>query len=224
MIQRSIYQALVAGFEAVQADPGILDDIFGERGYALTTTEIAAIKTYFAATEVNVAHGYARSDQKFPLVMVVLTGEDEDEHWLGDDAGIVMDTDDPEHGSDLVSSTWKHNYDLLVLCEHPDATLYIYEVVKSIMLTSESFFHDAAIYFTHFNGMDLAPDPRYIPEHLFVRKLTMSCKREFLRVVRGSRLDKAFAVDGIFIDKSGSPSDAGVTNTNLTPYTPGEDE
>jgi len=220
MIQRAIYNALKLGFEGLAAEPEALEDIFGERGYGLAATEIEAIKTVLDSDPVNITHGYARSDQKFPLVAIILASDDDDEHWLGDVAGQIDDEEDPDFGADLLSSTWKHVFDLLIYAEHPDVTLYVYEIVKSIILTSEPQFADAGVFFRHLSGRDLAPDPRYVPEHLFVRKLALSCKSEFMRVDRDSKLGKVFRVDGIFIDTDRGSSEVGDVETNLVPYYP----
>jgi len=170
-----------------------------------------------------VHHGYARQDHDFPLYAIVLADEHEDEHFIGDDAGMVTDTDDPNFGADCLSVIWEHNYQVLCYAEHPDVTTYIYEVAKSVIFTGEEELAGAGVIHLHSSGMDLAPDPRYIPEHLFVRQLNLQIKREFLRVVRSSRLGKAFKVSGIHVDKSGSPSEVTV-NTNITTYSPSDGE
>ena len=224
MIQRSLYKAIEAGFNAIQDDPEILDDVFGPRGYGLDATEIKAIKVFFKAKPPSVAQGYSRTNHTMPLVTIILGDESEAEHVIGDDAGMIDDPEDPDFGADCVTAIWQHKYPLLVYSEHPDVTTYVYEVVKSIMLTSESIFADAGIFFTDLSGMDLMPDSKYIPDDLFVRQLTLSCKREFLRVIRDSKLGKAFKVGGIFVDKSGSSGDVGGVKTLLTTYTPGEED
>ena len=68
------------------------------------------------------------------------------------------------------------------------------------------------------SGGDMAPDPRYMPEHLFVRQIKFGCNREFLRTDLATLRQKAFTVSGIHVDSSGSPSDVGDVKTLITTY------
>lgn len=219
MIQRFIFSAIRDGINAITADPVILEQIF--ENYELDEDEVESIKTLWSSKPPIVRHGFARSDDEFPLFALVLVNEREVDTVLGDDGGIVEDPEDPLYGADIKTSFWEHNYDILVYSEHPDATLYWYEVVKSIML--EAGFYDVGIYDLMLSGGDIMPDPEYIPGHLFVRRLNLKASREFKRIVHTSRLGKAFQVSGIHIDRSGSPRDPGPVKTLLVPYAEGED-
>lgn len=217
MIQRFLYTTLKEGLAAIQAKPEILDDLFLDL-WELSASEVAEIKTAFLAKYPGVIHGYARSETEFPVFSVVLGNEGEAAHYLGDDAGMIDDMDHPDFGSDCLSAIWKHSYQILCYTEHPDLTLYYYEIAKAILLTAD--FNSLDLFEVHVSGMDLMPDPRYIPEHLFVRQMTFECQREFMRVDKVSKLSKAFQVAGIHVDKSGSPSDVGAVKTLVTPYSP----
>ncbi len=92
------------------------------------------------------------------------------------------------------------------------------------MISGLSVLVDDGCYEFHLSGMDLAPDPKYLPEHLFGRVLTFSCRREFQTINRGARLWKAFKVSGIHIDKSGSPSEIGDVKTKVGIFGVGEDD
>lgn len=215
MIQRTIYRVLKRGLDLIEDDPKILDDIFGPCGYELGAEEIAAIKELFVDKPPGVHHGYARQDHDFPLFAIILAGEQEDQHFVGNDAGMVDDPEHPDFGSDILSTIWDHTYHVLCYAEHPDVTTYIYEVAKAVLFTGEDDFQNASVFQLQVSGMDLAPDPRYIPENLFVRQLTLNCKREYLRVDRESKLGKAWKVGGIHVDKTGSSGDVGGVNTNV---------
>ena len=214
MIQRFLYTTLKDGLEKVKNDPSILEDIFEEL-WRLAPSEVEGIKTAFAAKFPGVIHGYARSDTNFPVFSIVLGNEGEDQHYMGDDAGMIDDTDDPNFGADCLSAIWKHTYQILCYTEHPDLTLYYYEIAKAIFLTAN--LNSLDLFQVHISGMDLMPDPRYIPEHLFVRQMSFECNREFMRIDKNSKLGKAFKVAGIHVDKSGSPSDVGAVKTLVVP-------
>lgn len=224
MIQRSLFAALKLGLDAIARDPAILDDIFGDNGFGLTPKEIEGIQTFFAEQPPTVVHGYARRDHTYPLIAITLGNESEVERFLGNSAGQVEDEDDPDFGAECLVTIWQHAYNIFIYSEHPDVTQYVYEVAKSIILTSDAAFQRLGFTQTSVTGMDLAPDPRYIPENLFVRQLAFTCQREFLRVDRATKLGKAFALRGLHIERDGSLSDPGDVHDNITIYTPGSED
>lgn len=226
MIHRHIYDVLKLGFELYAADPTLVEDLFIEN-YGIEATEYAAIKQYFIANPPTIVNGYARTDTKFPAIAIVLMRESESQNFLADSAGQMDDeddADDPDFGTDIESAIWEYVYHLLIYTEQPDITSYYYELTKSIMLAGLKYLTDEGCFEYHMAGADLAPDPRYIPEHLFLRQVEFSCQREFQRLVKESRLYKAFRVTGLHIDSSGSPSDVGDVKTSVGVYTEGEDD
>lgn len=214
MIQRLLYDTLKAGIETIHADMKILEQLFGDM-FELSDEEIEGIKTAFTTKPPNVIHGYARTDSDFPLYSIVLGNEGEAETYLGDVAGMVDDPSSEDFGTDVLSSIWESTFQILCYTEHPDLTVYYYEIAKSILLAADLYSWGVVDW--SLSGMDLAPDPRYIPEHLFARQLTFRGQYEFQRFDRGSRLGKAFKVAGIHVDKSGSPSDVGGVKTLVEP-------
>lgn len=219
MIQRFLFDVLKAGLDEIQDDLGILDDLFEQ--YGLPQTEIDAIRKLWTLKPPIVKHQYARTDDSFPLYSIVLADEQEAELYIGNEAGMITERTSPDFGADIKSSIWQHKYHILCYSEHPDHTSYLYEVAKAIYIAASLF--DCGLFDTKFSGMDLAPDPRYIPEHLFARQFTLVGNREFERLDRKSKLGKAFKVRGIHVDKSGSSSDVGGVKTLVTVST-GEDE
>jgi hypothetical protein len=214
MIQRFVYATLKTGIQEILDDPTILDDIFREN-YCLEQSEVDSIKEAFAAKPPNVIHHYARSESEFPLYSVVLESEQEAEHFIGDDAGMIDEPDDPLFGADRIATIFSHDYSILTYTEHPDLTLYYYEIAKSILVVAD--LKSQGLFNTHISGMDLMPDPRYIPEHLFVRRMSFKADREFQRIDRDSKLGKAFRLGGIHVDSSGSPSGVGGVKTLVMP-------
>lgn len=223
MIQRFLYTSLKTGLSLINEQPELMDDLFADL-YSLSTTEVDGIKKFFREKPPGVVHSYARVDTPIPVYSIVLADEQEAETVLGDDAGMITDPDDPDFGADEYSSIWSHKYLVLCYSEHPDVTQYMYEVAKSIFIAALGPLSAEGLFETHLSGGDLAPDPRYIPEHLFVRQLVFSCQREFQRTDHQSKFGKAFKVAGIHVDKNGSPSDVGGVKTLMYAYGTGEDE
>ena len=219
MIQRFLKKILEDGVNAIVADVNLIDDIFKQ--YDMEQSEIEEIKTWWKLKTPTVKHQYGRADDEFPLFSIVLGNEEETDLWIGNDGVLVatdgsgfIDTDDPDFGADLKSSIWQHTYQILCYSEHPDGTLYMYEIAKAIFISAD--LDDCGFHSAHFSGMDLAPDVRFIPENLFARILVIRGKREFERISRTAKLGKAFKVGGVHIDKSGSPSDVGDVKTLVT--------
>ena len=221
MIQRFIFLALKDGIDQITEDLTLLELLF-EDLYELDPKEVEAIKTHFASKPPTVIHGYAPRDVVLPVYSIILGNEAESERFLNDDAPQITDPEDPDFGADVKSSIWDHTYHILTYAEHPDVTSYYYEIAKSILLSSNDFFVERDLFDIRMSGQDLAPDPRYMPEHAFARRLAFSCDREFRRVDRDSKAGKAFKVAGIHIDKSGSDSDVGGVKTLVEPIAPDE--
>jgi hypothetical protein len=222
MMQRLIFDALKQGSLMLAQDPSLLEDMFGpESQYGYSTAEIEAIKTIFKTTAPYPVHGYAGRDHTFPLWAILLAGEQESERALGDDTGFVDDPDDPEFGTDLTGSIWDHNYAVLVYGLSPDVCSYCYEVARSIlMLARRDWVNQYGYHNIRLSGADLAPDPRYFPEHMFIRQLTVSGSGEHSFPVEGSKFGRAWKVAGMHVDKSGSPSDVGGVKTLIYPIEP----
>lgn len=214
MIQRLLYQQLKDGIQIILNDLTILDQIFVDM-FELTQEETDKIKTAFTTQTPNVIHGYARSESDFPLYSVVLGNEQETDTYMSDDAGMIDDPEHPLFGTDAFSSLWDSEFHILCYTEHPDLSVYYYEIAKSILISSD--FTSWGVVDYHMSGMDLMPDPKYIPENLFVRQINFNAKYEFYRLGQGSRLGKAWKVRGIHVDKSGSPSDVGGVKTLVYP-------
>lgn len=217
MIQRYLIDLLQEGFDAIAAEPLILDDIFRDN-YGLELEEVAAIKEFFAAHPVTLVNGYSRHDNKYPAIAITLGNEGESEIPLASDGGSIDDPEDPDYRCDVDSVIWEHTYFLTVITEHPDITAYYYEIAKTILLAGMGTLVEKGLASIRVTGQELMLDPTYMPEHLFLRRISFYCERELMRTNRASKLHKAFKVGGIAVDKSGSPSDVGEVNTNVFPY------
>lgn len=217
MIHRLLHTILTAGVTTISNDITILNELF-ERNFALKDPEVDAVKEYFLAHPPEVINGYARKDSAFPLIAIVLANEGESQSFLADEAGPILDPDSPYVNSDITSAIWAHTYNFLIYSDHPDITVYYYEIVKLILLGGLPVLIDDGCFEFELSGGDLSPDPKYLPEHLFGRQITFSCQREFQIVDRDSRLLKAFRLGGIYVDSSGSPSDSEVSKSNITTY------
>jgi hypothetical protein len=223
MIERFIYTALTDGIADLVKNVDRLDRIFGLY-QGLEQDEVDKIKEYFADHAPTVVHNYAREDHKFPLYAIVLKDESTQQHFLGDFAGLltpqdaIMDYNDVDiDGGELLSTFYRHSYNILVYAKHPDVCVWYYHLAKYFMERSHDFLVGKGLFDMDMGGADVAPDPRYIPSFLFTRVLRFSCQREFQLVAdpipRGRKLDGAYIDGG---DTPGTPVAA--VNENVSVY------
>ena len=202
MIERFIYTALKKGIEELEANPLRLDRIFVDY-YGLEQTEVDKIRTYFEANPPSVIHNYARENSKFPLYAIILQGEEETTKVLGAYGGMVdfdeaLAADDiSSAGADVFGSIFTHNYEIITYAKLPDVTLYYYYLAKYFMIREHHYFVANDLSDLTLGGMDLAPDPRYMPAFLFGRTLRFSCQREM--TVIGDPVRRGDKVAGLHI-------------------------
>ncbi|RPI81380.1 MAG: hypothetical protein EHM34_08720 [Nitrosopumilales archaeon] len=217
MIHRHLHKLFTQGIDIITKDMSILDDLFYDN-YALTEEELTSIKTYFTAKGLNIVNGYPRSDSVFPLLAIILSADREAETFLNDDAEPISDRESSYFNMDLKSSIWEYTYNFLIISEHPDITAYYYEIAKSILLIGYPQLEEIGCFDFALEGSELAPDLRYLPEHLFYRQLTFRVRMEFQQFDKESKFKKAFKVVGIHIDKNASNYDIGGVKDNVKPY------
>lgn len=210
MIQRLIYTAMEQGLAAIKDDPTLLDMIFGEDGYGFTDAEMVTVRALF--NEANcppISHGYPKIDSKFPAYFLVLLNEIQSQHLLGDYLGMEEEPTEETFGMDYVGAIWTRKFNLLCYSEHPELTLYMYEIAKYIMQFNQSV-NDVVVW-SELAGGDFLPDLQILPFHVFGRVLTLTIKDDHGYVNRDSRLQKAFQLSGIHV-----PNDVAGVATSVT--------
>lgn len=218
MIHRYLFDILTSGIAAIKADPSTIDELFQEN-YVLVSEEADAIKQYFLSHDFKVYNGYPRTTSEFPSIHIILADEAEVESVLGDSGGIIKDETDPNYQAEIITDIWEHKYRLMIVSEHPDVTAYYYEIIKFIMLEGFDYLTEDGCFEFKLSGMELAPDPKYLPEYLFVRQMVFECQREFQRINKRAKWERIRSVSGIHVDKAGSLSEVGDVKTNVKPYT-----
>lgn len=228
MIERLIFTALEQAIVAVNSDPQAIVRFFRSRG--LTDVEADKIKETWQKDPPTVIHNYPRSDSSFPLFAVVLGNEYEAIKAL-DDFGGFIDAETAEllqnaalQGTVLNSSIYDHQHHVMVYTEHPDVTIYYYQLAKFFLTRERDFFKENGLLDMALSGNDMKPDPGYAPEWLFVRKLTMSSKKESIifdddkfptiRTVEGAYVNNPDAADGDVILPPGVSPGVSVLTTD----------
>lgn len=219
MHERLLYDVLKAGIVMIRDDIPAFEDLYF-RELRLDEGEVDAIRAFWLDHTPTVHHSYPRRDFTPPFFCIVLNTEEETEHVMGDDAGMITDPENPNYGDEIKTSFWLHRYQIFCVTEHPDATLYLYQAAKYLYGAVHDEIAAAGFYEFHLSGGELEPDPRFMPEHWFVRQLSLTFKSEFMRLDRSAVLGKAWKVAGIHIDREGaSGEDTGDVRTHVYPVT-----
>jgi hypothetical protein len=172
--ERTILTLLQLGVNAISADlnvsaPGetVLDDILK----SLDDDERAKARAFYAEHPPSILQGYPRADQPFPLFAVTLTSDNEAERFIG-----MGEHDEPATVKERVAfNQWtKAAFTIFVYAEHPDLCAWYYRILRRICNVGFRFLISKGLDNPMISGAELAPDPRYTPENLFVRRLTLT--------------------------------------------------
>lgn len=190
--ERRIYRVLQRGISWWTSHPRELLE-FLEDG--LVDTEASAEEVADARAEARKAmedlvekppvpcHGYARSGGPFPCWAIVLGQEVTAQDFLGEDASNqdedgeqYLDNDD--NPVDVHVRRWGHHFDIYLYAGHPDKCLYHYYLCRQILVEARAGFEVGGMQEITYTGAELAPDPRYIPENVFVRRFSIDCRSD----------------------------------------------
>lgn len=175
MFERVLYDVLADSLARIAERPEALDGFLAGLPLQDDTERDAlrAIVLDFARSARPVMHGYARSDTAFPVWSIVLASENESLRALGDETG-----DDDEDGQPIRASVWDSTFQVLVYSQHPDVTLYLYQLLRAVMISRrvELVQRSGAMNVTTLSGAELSPDRLWLPEFLFVRALTLTAQ------------------------------------------------
>lgn len=228
MIELLIHDALTTQIAEIVAAPLKLRSFF-LKNRSVTPEVFDMIRTAFLARPPEVFHQYPRLDQFPPNKRaaawnIVLAEEMESMQPLGDATGVVGLLDEGggldrtvgiDAGAERMESVWDQTFWIMTITDHPDLTVYYYHICKALLIRARPFFKDNGVLDTNFRGRDLAPDPRYIPAHLFVRQLTLTTKKS--EEVVGIKEPRAFTVSGAHVDDGATtPEELGGTTAGVT--------
>lgn len=213
MMQRRIFDILTAGLKAFADNPDMYSTVFGNY-LGLSDAEVAGITRFFAQKPIRVQHGYQHGDIRPPLVAIILQAESQSQKVLGDAAYLPMGY--AAQRSIGAGSVWQNSYQLMCYAENIDAASYVYELVKAIFICSHMTMAKLGIMSPNYTGQDLAPDPRYLPENLFVRVLGLSAQSTYVLPELLSQSPLGVALEGLVVEPGTSrapePYTSGVTS------------
>ena len=189
--ERTLYDVIAAGLAWFREEPARYERFLIETG-VVTEAEAARARLYFAggvdptdgstvkARPPSLIHGYARTGGPMPCWAITLGGDDVATDYLGKDASL-LDSDgeyfyDPESGQvvDPKIRRFRYVFPIMVYAEHPDICRQYYNLLKFIVMSSQDLLEERDVEDMTLSGRDLAPDPRFLPDFIFGRVLTVT--------------------------------------------------
>lgn len=209
MFERLIKRAFLAGITELTSEPSRIVGFFMNQ-HDLTEDEAEKVRDIFLRVPPSVQINYPKKDASFPLYAIVLGDERESHKFIGDSGGMVTVDDIEEQafgtgveaGSEVKASVMQHTYNVMVLSENPDVTMYYYELAKYFLIRNLDYFKDNGLVSSHFGGADFKPEDIYLPDFLFGRVLRMSC--EVPLIIVDDKVPRAKSVRGIHVDDGSS--------------------
>jgi hypothetical protein len=188
-LERVLFNILSEGITRWTSNRKLLKEFFLDGG--LTDDEAGKAADILIAEPPNPLHGYARSGSQFPAWAITLGSESTSQDYLGEEASNTAEPDfvggeqegevyldDDGNRINQKARRWQNVFDLFIYTNHPDVTLYHYHLCKRICSESQMDLMEGGLEQVVYSGADLAPDPRYMPPGLYVRRFTISCQSD----------------------------------------------
>lgn len=186
MFERIIYKTLVDTIDALvtadaQGKYPKLHRILAAPGRE--AEEVDKLLTFLTGDgKPHVRHGYGMGGTPMPVIAIVLGNESVDQTYLGNlvgDAGDEAEAFVAEvekevgHPVEAAVKRYSFTFNVFIYAENPDVALALYNLVRDTFLSQERALAAAGMETPMFSGMDLAPDPRYVPENIYVRMFSI---------------------------------------------------
>lgn len=174
--EQKISQLLKLGVTTISNSVGLLDPILTD----LSDNDRQVIKDYWTSNPPNVVSGYARLEGPFPCVAIVMMNEVISQDYIG--LGDELDPGDLEADTSDDFSFHKRRlsgqFALHVMAEHPDICVSYYRAIRRILNVGFRWLLANNLFDPQLTGQELAPDTKYSPEHIFIRRLVLSVEYE----------------------------------------------
>ena len=234
MVERTLFGVIRDGLTYFTEDEGARFERWLRDYMNLEPAEAAKGRIYFAggttpdgdlveARPPTLVHGYPRTGGPFPCWALTLGSERESATWIGDDTQFLDSNGeayyDPDTGAamDPQSRRVEYSFSILVIADHPDVTIWYYHLLKQVILRNHDVLIARDIDELQLSGADLAPDPRYLPNDVFARQLSVSvqCDEPWYTPL-GNR---GTSVTGMGVEYDPDAAADGAVNGGITVYT-----
>lgn len=234
MIERKLYDVLTAGVAWFSEDARRIERFFVKQG--LDATEAAKVRTYFARDPdegeaggpPTPVQGYPRTVGPFPCYAIILIGDPFHQTFLGDDIddelaydddelpdGLELDTDLDNVAARKIGRILQYQFDIETwVQDNPDICLYYYHLLRYIIFSSLPTFVAAGLDQLEYQGRDINPMTRLLPENMWVRSLRLTMigeEKTWEPMGKGKRISGAHV--------AGSSEDDTTVTRAIVPFT-----
>jgi hypothetical protein len=173
--EQRIRLTMLQGVQAITATPSLLDNILED----LSPTDLASVKAYWGDHPPTVLSGYARSEGPFPCMAVTLMGEEIAQDYVGvGQEAMFLGGSPSDKGGTKFKRRVTGTYGITIYAEHPDIVACYYRVARRILNVGVWRMLEGGLNEPVISGADMMPDPRYAPDNLFVRRITVTTEYE----------------------------------------------
>lgn len=164
--------------------------------------------------------GYARSTAELPTYAITLASDEESDEYLDHYVGQTLEGERASEDAEYSGSFFQSSYDIYVLAQHPEVTLYLYHFARACLFATDVW-DTYGILDPVLSGGELDPNETYLPDNVYGRILTVRCK-SLLSVPKllSYRDGRKLRVTGIFREDVVVDGVRGGVCT----YVPGEDD
>jgi hypothetical protein len=142
---------------------------------------MSKIRAWWTTKPPRVLQGYATSPADVPCYAIVLASDRPEKTPIGYFAG----SDPADPSSESIGSVESRTYSILVYGYGPDMALYLYKVLKQIILRRLLWLAQNGAQDPTYNGRELEPVPAYLPDRVYMRvfTLTIRCEEYYDQIV-----------------------------------------
>lgn len=201
MPERALYAVLSSEVERLLNDASELRRFFTHFFAVIDDAERDDYIAHFQKHPPTVTLGYPRSGLDFPIITIVLTGEDEEQPAIGQYMGETLEDEDTPLGgsSEYVGALMRSTWSVFIYAQNPDACLYLYNLVKSVVIGATKFLEQAGLADITLSGEDLGPaGEEYLPENMFMRVLRVTAAHQVTVPVLQTPDPRRAKLGGIF--------------------------
>lgn len=140
---------------------------------AISDDELAKIRALWASNPPSVVQGFARENSPFPLFAVTLGRDVPVQDYIGQSISDAIAeaeiTGQPARFGRRVGGA----FNVYVYAQHPDTVVWNYRIARHILSVATPRLIRAGLQEPQLSGADLMPEPKYTPDNLYVRRLSV---------------------------------------------------
>jgi hypothetical protein len=178
-LERVLYRIVDVALQQITARPLLYERWLLKNG--LSTDEAKNARQAFETAPLRLMHGYAHDGAYFPCASLILGSETVAQDFLNEDAPPLDEDGEPyidEDGNvvDPHARRWEYHWEWYIYVGHHDLCLYYYYLIRHLCVAARAVFQAAGIDEIVYGGAELAPDPRYLPADMWVRRFSVTAR------------------------------------------------